>query len=144
MTIATPRGNDAGARGLSGRHSDSRWVTTGAGRNSDLSVQTIRLLNSFAVNLCAFRRVRRSTTTAAFTDRRRRTRQNAATIRGGTPDLTSGCADADHAGARPYLHRCAGTRSRDATHVQRRRRERILTCAGRQSGPVLIIFPVAY
>jgi hypothetical protein len=57
--------------------------------------------------------------------------------------MTSGCADADHAGARPYRHRCAGTRSRDATRVQRRRRQRILTCAGRQSGSVLIIFPVA-
>jgi hypothetical protein len=48
--------------------------------------------------VCAFRR---STSTDAFPDRRRRTRQCAATIRGGTPDMTSGCADEDHAGARP-------------------------------------------
>jgi hypothetical protein len=43
--------------------------------------------------------------------------------------MTSGCAEADHAGARPFLHRCAGTRSRDDTHVQRRGRERI-ECLG--------------
>jgi hypothetical protein len=35
-------------------------------------------------------------------DRRPRTRQSASTIRGGTPNLTSGRADADQAGARPY------------------------------------------
>jgi hypothetical protein len=49
-------------------------------------------------------------------------------------------AGADHAGARPYQHRCAGTRSRHAMHLQRRRRERILTCAGRQSSSVLSFF----
>ena len=56
----------------------------------------------------AFRRVRRGTSTEAFPDRRRRTRQSAATIRGATPDMTSGRADADHAGARPY--QAAGAR----------------------------------
>jgi hypothetical protein len=52
--------------------------------------------------LCAFRRVRRSTSTDAFPDRRRRTRQGATAIRGGTPDMSSGCPDAVHAGARPF------------------------------------------
>jgi hypothetical protein len=33
-------------------------------------------------------------------DRRRRARWSTSTIRGGTPDMTSGVADADHAGAR--------------------------------------------
>ena len=36
---------------------------------------------------------------------RRRTRRSASTVGGGTPDMTIGLADADHAGARPYLHR---------------------------------------
>jgi hypothetical protein len=36
-------------------------------------------------------------------DRRPRTRRIAATSRGGTPDRTIGRAEADHAGARPYL-----------------------------------------
>ena len=58
-------------------------------------------------------------------DVRHRTRRNASTLEGGTPDMTIGHADADQAGARPYLHRCAGTRSGHATHVQRRARERI-------------------
>ena len=35
-------------------------------------------------------------------------------IRGGTPYLNIGRADADQAEARPYLRRCAGTRSRHA------------------------------
>jgi hypothetical protein len=43
-------------------------------------------------------------------DRRRRTRQSTSTIRGGTPDMCSGGADADHAGARPY-HRMPGVSS---------------------------------
>jgi hypothetical protein len=58
--------------------------------------------------------------------------------------MTIGRANADHAGARPYLHRCAEIRSRHPTHVQRRRREHIHTYAGRQRGSVSIIFPVAY
>jgi hypothetical protein len=45
---------------------------------------------------------------------RGRTRRNASAIGGGTPDITIGRADADQAGARPYLHRCAGTRFRHA------------------------------
>ena len=49
----------------------------------------------------------------------RRTRRSASTIGGGTPDMTIGRAAADQAGARPYLHRCAGTRSRHATHLRR-------------------------
>ena len=36
-------------------------------------------------------------------DRQRRTRQSASTIRGGTPDVTSGRAQPDQPGARPYL-----------------------------------------
>ena len=43
----------------------------------------------------------------ASPDRPRRTRRGANTTRGGTPDMTSRCAEADHAGARPNLHRCA-------------------------------------
>ena len=43
-------------------------------------------------------------------DLRSRTRRSASTIGGGaTPDLTIGPAEADQAGARPYLRRCAGT-----------------------------------
>ena len=43
-------------------------------------------------------------------DLRRRTRRSASTIGGrATPDLTIGPAEADQAGARPYLRRCAGT-----------------------------------
>ena len=38
-------------------------------------------------------------------DMRRRTRRSASTIGGGTADMTIGRADADRAGARPYLHR---------------------------------------
>ena len=38
-------------------------------------------------------------------DVRRRTRRSASTIGGGTPDMTIGRADADRAGARPYLRR---------------------------------------
>ena len=54
--------------------------------------------------VCAFRRVRRNTSTDAFQTcdaLRRRTRRSASTIGGGTPDMTIGCADADRAGARP-------------------------------------------
>jgi hypothetical protein len=43
--------------------------------------------------------------------------------------MTIGRPDADQAGARPYLHRCAEMRSGQATHVPRPRRERIPTCA---------------
>ena len=45
---------------------------------------------------------------------RRRTRRSAATIGGGTPDMTVGRAAADRAGARPYPDRRAETRSRPA------------------------------
>ncbi len=52
--------------------------------------------------VCAFRRVRRSTSTDAFQTCDARTRRSASTIGGGTPDMTIGCAAADRAGARPY------------------------------------------
>ena len=48
---------------------------------------------------------------------RSRTRRNASAIGGGTPDITIRRADADQAVARPYLHRCAGTRFRDCGYV---------------------------
>jgi hypothetical protein len=56
-------------------------------------------------------------------DMRPRTRRRASTIRGGTPDMTSGRADADQAGARPYQRCYAGTLSRHATRLQRRKED---------------------
>ena len=46
----------------------------------------------------------------------RRTRRSVSTIGDGTPDMTIGRAAAVQAGARPYLHRCAGTRSTGLDH----------------------------
>ena len=43
-------------------------------------------------------------------DMRRRTRRSASTTAGGARHMTIGRAEADQAGARPYQHRCAGTR----------------------------------
>ncbi len=63
-------------------------------------------------------------------DVRRRTRRSASTIGGGTPDMTIGRAAADQAGARPYLHRYAGTRStRDASAGPYKERIHVHSCA---------------
>jgi hypothetical protein len=50
----------------------------------------------------AFRRVRRHLSGNASVEVLRRTRRNADTLSGATPDVTSGGPVAVHAGARPY------------------------------------------
>jgi hypothetical protein len=92
--------------------------------------------------VCAFRRVRRGTSTEAFQTGDAGRARVQLPSEAGTPDMASGHADADQAGAHPYQHRFAGTRSRHATQLPRRRRERIPTCAGRQSGSLLSFFPL--
>jgi hypothetical protein len=49
----------------------------------------------------------------------RRTRRNASIIGADTRELAIGRAAADQAGARPYLHRCAGTHLNQATSSRR-------------------------
>jgi hypothetical protein len=73
---------------------------------------------------------------------RRRTRQSASTVGGGTPDMSSGRADPDQAGARPPS---SVTRERvpDLRRICRAGgAERIPTCAGRQTGWLLSFFPL--
>ena len=91
----------------------------------------------------AFRRVRRGTSTETFQTGDAGRARVQLPSEAGTPDMTSGHADADQAGAHPYQHRCAGTRSRDATHVPPQARTHpYLRRTTEQLGS--IIFPVAY
>jgi hypothetical protein len=93
--------------------------------------------------MSAFRRVRGKHAHRRVPDMRPRTRQSASTIRGATPDMTSGRADADQARSASLPSGVARERvSRHASHLPRRRRERIHTCAGRQSGSVLSFLPL--
>jgi hypothetical protein len=55
--------------------------------------------------------------------------------------MTIGRADADQAGARTYQHRCAGTRSRHARHMQRRGASASLPALGGRAARVFILCP---